>query len=197
MIVHESKQFALADPTMVDGIPTTGLARTVLDLSAVVDRRMIEEVVDALLVDRRLSLRDLVDVRHRHSRRGRDGCGFLREVLDDRLGEVGVPLSRWSRLVADLLVEGHLPRPVFEHRVVADGLFIAQVDLAYPDLRVGIELDSVRWHLNREAFERDANRRNRLTTAGWTILAFTWDEYRNNPTGVVRTVRATRARSGS
>ena len=63
-----------------------------------------------------------------------------------------------------------------------EGALIAQVDLAYPDCRVAIELDSVRFHLNRDAFVRDARRRNRLMLAGWNVLSFTWADYRHEPT---------------
>ena len=70
-------------------------------------------------------------------------------------------------MVADLLVESGLDRPVMEHRVYGvNGTFIAQVDLAYPDCRVAIELDSKRWHLNRVSFDEDPERRNRLDRGG-------------------------------
>ena len=183
VVVHETTQWDRRDVTVVDGIPTTGLARTVLDIGAVVNRRRLDAVVDALLRAERLSLLDLRAALERHSRRGRTGCGPLRELLDERDGEAGLPLSVWSRDVARLLVESGLPRPLFEHRIVSPaGRFLAQVDLAYPDERVGIELDSVRWHLNRESFERDPARRNQLTVAGWTILNFTWQHFVDRPT---------------
>ena len=46
---------------------------------------------------------------------------------------------------------------------------------------MAIELDSVRFHLNRKSFVADPRRRNRLTLAGWTVLSFTWDDYINHP----------------
>ena len=85
-------------------------------------------------------------------------------------------------MVEDLLVEAGLPRPRLEYRIRrSDGAFLAQVDLAYPVHRVAIELDSVRFHLNRESFVADPRRRNRLTLAGWTVLSFTWDDYIDHP----------------
>lgn len=189
-IIHKSKQFDLFCAVNIDGIPTTPLDRTMLDYSAVVKRDRLDEAIDSLLVADRLSLRELATVRHIHSRRGRDGCGFLAEALDERMGESGVPLSVWSRQVARLLTDHQLPKPVFEHRVYTPiGEFAAQVDLAYPEALVAIELDSVRWHLNRRSFESDAARRNRLTVLGWTVLNFTWAQFRDQSLGLVLTVR--------
>ncbi len=92
-------------------------------------------------------------------------------------------------MVADLLVESGLERPVMEHQICdRAGQFIAQVDLAYPSRRLAIELDSKRWHLNSEAFERDPRRRNSLAANGWTVLTFTWSDYVDHPNQLCATV---------
>lgn len=132
--------------------------------------------------DDRLRYQDLYDVLDAHARNGRNGTLRLRAVLDERADDEGVPLSDWSRWVCDLLCESGLPKPVLEHRVhTADGDFVAQVDLAYPAHRLGIELDSIRWRHNRDSFVNDRRRRNRLTTAGWDVLSFTWHDYEDQP----------------
>jgi hypothetical protein len=195
-IVHQTRQFDLAAPVTIDAIPTTGLARTVLDVAAVIGPTRLESTVDAVLRDGRLTLRQLQHVVAQHSARGRDGCGRLREILDRRLGVGEVPLSDWSRRVARLLETSGLPRPALEHRIESPrGDLLGQVDLAYPDRRVAIELDSVRWHLNREAFERDPRRRNRITVAGWTVLNFTWSDFRDHPMALVTTVHTALTRN--
>ena len=85
-------------------------------------------------------------------------------------------------MVADLLVDAGFEYPALEHRVRrADGSFVAQVDLAFPSYRVAIELDSARWHDNRESFVQDRRRRNEITLAGWTVLNFTWSDYADHP----------------
>ena len=94
-------------------------------------------------------------------------------------------------MVADLLVESGLARPAMEYRVRnAAGMFVAQVDLAYPHCQVAIELDSRLWHLNRVSFDADPERRNRLTITGWTVLNFTWSHYVGDPRGLCATVAA-------
>lgn len=197
--LHESSQMDLTKPVTIDGVPTTCLPRTFVDLAAVVSRRQLDYAIDSVLRARRLRLVDLERVLAAHSRRGRDGCGKLRAALEDRCGNDRVPLSAWSRMVEALLVKAGLQRPVLEHRVDdAQGRFVAQVDLAYPDYGVAIELDSKRWHMDHESFESDRDRRNRLIQAGWQVLNFTWDYYKNDPVGLCTLVRSTlsAARSG-
>ena len=186
---HESSQMDLAESVERDGIPCTSVGRTVLDLAAVVSRRRLDRTVDAVLRDGQLRLSDLHGVLTSHARRGRPGCSALKSSLAARFEDMAVPLSDWSRMVSDLLVDAGLEHPALEHQVRrADGSFVAQVDLAYPDHRVAIELDSARWHDNRESFVRDRRRRNETTLAGWTVLNFTWSDYADHPAALCEAV---------
>lgn len=191
--LHHSTQIHLAGPVERHGIPCTRLDRTVLDLAGTVSRVALDRAIDAVLRRGLLRLSDLWQVLVSHSKPGRTGCVALRNALLARSGEGGVPLSDWSRMVADLLESSDLPRPVFEHRVQGrDGEFVAQVDLAYPSVRLAIELDSVGWHFNLESFVDDPRRRNALFVAGWNVLTFTWDDYINRPDHLCSTVSKAR-----
>ena len=189
--LYKSAQMDLARPTVRKSVPVTGLGRTVLDVAAVVTRRQLDNTIDSVIRDGQLRLWDLYDVLVSHARRGRNGCAALRAALDARLGDDRVPLSSWSRMVSDLLVADGLDRPCFEYPIHApDGGFIAQVDLAYPDRLLAIELDSVRWHHNLHNFGHDRRRRNRLLLAGWDVLNFTWDDYSRRPDQLCAAVAA-------
>lgn len=192
--IHQTTQMDRVDLEMVNGVPTTGLARCVLDFAGVSSPERTNALIDILLVDRRLRLADLTDALVRHSRKGRDGCGRLRAALDERIGESGLPRSDFSRMVARLLVSHGLPKPEFEYEVTDPTGRIGFVDLAYPDERIAIELDSVRWHLNRVSFERDPARRNRVVNQGWLPLSFTWKAYYERPFELVTTVSTARHR---
>lgn len=186
---YESSQMDLFKPVERDGILCTPVGRTVLDLAAIVNRRQLDRTVDAALRDGQLRLSDLYGVLESHARRGRRGCDALRASLADRFDDDAVPLSDWSRMVADLLVDAGLGYAALEHRVCrADGSFVAQVDLAFPSQRVAIELDSARWHDNRESFVQDRRRRNETTLAGWTVLNFTWSDYTDHPAALCEAV---------
>ncbi|MEZ5340805.1 MAG: DUF559 domain-containing protein [Acidimicrobiales bacterium] len=70
------------------------------------------------------------------------------------------------------------------------GALVAQVDLAYPSAKYAIELDSVAYHLNREAFIEDRRRDAALARVGWLVRRFTWEQFRNEPELVLATIRA-------
>ncbi len=195
--LHRSTQMHLAGRTERRAVPVTGAARTVLDLAAVLPRNRLHEAVDAVLRQRLLRWHDLLGVLVRHSRQGRDGCGKLRALLDERYGEARPPDSAFNRMVGQLLIDAGVGRLVFEHEIFDGTHFVARVDLAFPSAKLAIELDSRRFHDNELSFVADRRRANRLVNLGWTVLAFTYDDYRDAPFLLVQTVRDALRRLGS
>ena len=192
--IHRSSQYRLVERIEIDGLPVTGIARTILDLAAVVSPRRLEQAVDSAIRQGLVDWPELYLVLTVHSRRGRNGCGKLRAFLDVRYGDTTIPDSAWNRNVGTLLLDGGLPEPTYEHEILDNnGGFVARVDLAYPRLKIAIELDSVRWHLNRKSFEADPRRKNKLILAGWTVLTFTWSDYVDTPQALIDAVRQARS----
>ena len=97
--------------------------------------------------------------------------------------------SGWNRLVQKMLTDGGLPKAELEYQVAGPDGFRADLDLAYPDQRIGIELDSASWHLNRTSFEADPRRRNQVQNLGWSVLNFTWADYVERSQDLIATVR--------
>ncbi len=194
--IHRSKQYRFADEMVIDGLPVTGISRTVLDLAAVVSPRRLDQALDAVIRQKLLEWPDLYEVLIRHSARGRDGCGKLRTMLESRYGDTSIPDSRWNRMVGTLLLDAGLVEPVYEHQVANQaGGFIARVDLAYPKKKLAIELDSIRWHHNLDSFVADPRRKNALLLEGWRVLTFTWDDFSTRPADLVASVRVALAES--
>lgn len=63
-----------------------------------------------------------------------------------------------------------------------------EIDLAFPDRRIAIELDGYAFHSGATAFRRDLRRLNRLMADGWTVRRFTWDDVVGDPQGFVEAV---------
>jgi hypothetical protein len=185
--VHESTDLHLADVRRVDGIPTTGPARTVLDLGAVLPGRRVHVALDCA---RRLGLTDwdrLLDTLVTHARRGRPGVGALRAILDAHHGESELTGSGSERLLAALLVTGGLPRPALQHEVRHDGRTY-RIDLAYPAERVALEYDGSQ-HMARAVWESDHPRQNGIVLTGWTVLRYTRRDYLTEPDRILGEVR--------
>lgn len=161
------------------GIPTVRLETAIASMAPAHHSsiRSIHELADEA-IRRGLTTNDrLLDAMEQMARLVRRGRRSLNAVITDRAMEQSVPLSAWSRDIADRLERSGVERPTMEHRITdTAGSMIAQVDLAYPNHRYAIELDSVTYHLDRASFERDRRRDVVLATAGWHVDRFTWSQ---------------------
>lgn len=184
--VHQTKVLTDEDATVVDGIPTTTVARTLLDLAEAVS---LQELAAALSEAERRDLLDahaLRDVMERtRGRRGR-GHAALAETLA-RHAEQGASITR-SGLEQEflaLLDAERLPPPLTN--VYVEGI---EVDACWPERRAVVELDSWEFHRTRSEFERDRAKDAALTEAGWRVMRFTHRQLTREPRTVARRVRA-------
>jgi very-short-patch-repair endonuclease len=184
--IHRSTDLHLTSPVRNEGIPTTPVDRTLVDLGAVVPGEVLHLAVDDARRRRLVDWNGLLDVLVRHARKGRRGVGPLRALLHDHAAEVAVTDSGFERLAIASLCSAGLPPPRLQHEVTIRGVRY-RLDLAYPAQRVGIELDGT-VHLRRDIWESDHVRQNALVLAGWTILRFTWREYTAHPSAFVAAV---------
>jgi very-short-patch-repair endonuclease len=180
------------DTTRLDALPVTTVARTIIDLASVLPEPELEHALDSAIRKRMTTLEIVVKRAESLAARGRRGTVLLHRVLGRRLpGESG-PESVLERKLLRVLEDGGLPRPIPQYRVYRNGRVIARLDFAYPDLKIGIEADGFAYHSSRLAWEHDRARRTELTSVGWHLLSFTWDEVEKRPAVVAARVRAAR-----
>lgn len=194
--VHRTKQWDRVEATTRSGIRVTGIARTLLDMAWRLSRTQLLIAVDSARLRKLVDWSDLYTVYRRHSRQGRTSCGPFRLLLDQHRGEETMSRSGWGRLVQLMLLDAGLPKPELEFPVRGPDGFAADLDLAYPDQRIGIELDSATFHLNRTSFENDPRRRNQVQNLGWSVLNFTWADYIERSHELVSTVQTALERAG-
>ncbi len=63
------------------------------------------------------------------------------------------------------------------------------IDLAFPDVRVAIEVDGWAWHVDAERFRNDRRKGNAIVRAGWTLLRFTWHDLHTRPHELIAEIR--------
>ena len=63
-----------------------------------------------------------------------------------------------------------------------------EIDIAFVDRRIAIELDGYAFHSGAEAFRRDLRRSNLLMKDGWTVRRFSWDDLLRDPEGFLETI---------
>ena len=192
VIVHESTDLDRTTPRLVNGIPVTPPDRTLLDIALRTSDRRLLAAIDSARRGTLTTWDELASTLARHARRGRPGVSRLRRVITANIEQTEVTDSAFESLVLSLLREHGLPDPVLHHRVLApDGRFVAEVDLAYPELKLAIELDGA-VHLEREVWERDRPRQNQLELLGWTVLRFSWRTFADRPDAIVSEIAAAR-----
>lgn len=188
--VHQSSDLELVRPILISSIPTTDAARLVVDVGLLVPFEKYELMVHELMRTKGLTWDDALAALVLHARRGRNGVGPLRALLDASYGSL-IPESALERVFERLLEDAGLPKPVRQYEIFDyNGVFIARMDFAYPSNWCLIELDSRKYHLNPVSFERDREKRNLARTLGWHVLEITWQMVTSQPATVIRLVRA-------
>jgi very-short-patch-repair endonuclease len=153
--------------TVTEELPTTTVARTLLDLSPHLRPRAMEDTIAHAV---RLELFDLLAVRRcldEHPRQ--HGAPALRRLLDALAGTDAADLRSMLEVLLLQLSDDHqFPEPHANAQV--EGF---TVDFYWPHKRLIIEADSYTYHSMPSAFERDRDRDQQLTLAGYTVVRFT------------------------
>jgi hypothetical protein len=169
--VYRSRMLNRTDFTVVDGIRTTTVARTLLDLAGAVSGRQLGRAIDRA---ERQDLFDLSDVEQVLSRAGgRSGASALCQALERwRPRNTRSELEdRWL----DLVQEAGAPEP--QTNVLVQGeRYVHEVDAFWPDHRLVVELDSFAHHRTRRDHERDAATSADLELAGHHVVHLSWDD---------------------
>ena len=181
---HESTDMALLAPVLRNRIPVTGVARTILDCCRVVEDPI--RLLDSAIYQRLTTYEDAWDCLLAHSVRGRRGVGRFRSILLERDSK-SPPRGEFARRMGRLLVAAGLPEPVYEYEIRINGRTYF-LDLAWPDLRRGVECNDDASHLTPRNFRRDPAKRNALELAGWLLLEYVWRDVVDRPSGVVTEV---------
>jgi len=173
----------LAKPGIVDGIPVVGVARALLDASIGLDPDAVVARINACQRHLPMSFGALVDVLHSHAQRGRSGVATFRAALALMTREV--PDSEFERLVLRDLGRAGVADPELHHVVRPAGEDAIELDLAWPALRLDLELDG-RDHIARmKTARRDRQRDRILLRMGWGVMRFVWDDYLDSPSALV------------
>lgn len=171
------------DITIIDSIPVTKPARTLLDLATVEPEEVVERCLDDALRRRLVSLPFLESWLEDPRRSRHRGARVLQRLVAAR-ATVGVTESPLEAAVLKLIRDAGLPIPTLQYEVRNGDRFVARVDFAYPDERVAIEADGFRFHDDRRGFDEERARGNELEAMGWRVLRVTSRHVEEDPEGV-------------
>jgi very-short-patch-repair endonuclease len=182
---HRVGSLTPSDLTVIDGIPTTTVARVLLDLAA---EGRIHELGTAIGRAQRAEKLDVTAVASLIERsRGHRGVARLRLETEGLLPYGGVPKSEFERRFRRLFEAHRLPEPVINGLIRLEHCTL-QVDFHWPEARLVVEADGYRWHSDKSAHEQDRWRDQELKRAGWEVLRFTWRQLTREPARTARII---------
>lgn len=180
--------------TVLEGIPVTGLSRTLLDLAADVSKRQLERALNEAEVLRLTDSLSLPDLLKRYPRR--QGTAVLRAILADEKALSGPTVNDFEERFAVLLEASGVPKPRFNADLVVRGQHFNS-DCLWQRAQLIVELDGGAVHRTARAFEEDRQRDRVLTAEGWKVIRVTWRQLKDDPAGVVEDVQLALRRSSA
>ena len=179
--IHRSETLIDADRTLEQKIPVTSVARTALDLAAVLRFRSLRRVVRR---SEELEVFDLTDFQSVLARnRGHRGAFHLQRAI-----EIYEPprftRSELERELLRLLERVGVPAPSTAFNVAG-----FELDLYWPELCFAVELDVYATHGGHESFEEDRRRDEDVKLAGVELTRVTGRRLEREPRQVVDRIR--------
>ncbi len=159
------------------GIAITTPARTLLDLAPLLPQHELDRAVEEAQVRGLVKPEALAAAPHR---------ALQRAVRDD----VSLTRSEAEAQLLALIRAADLPAPLTN--VLVEGF---EVDVAWPEQRLIVEVDGFAFHSTRAAFERDRLRDQALQAAGWRVMRITWRQIAGTAEAVVARIAAALALS--
>jgi hypothetical protein len=175
--VHRTKYLPDSDVRVVQGIPLTSPARTLLELGAVCPREVVRRAMQNALHSGLVTLAELLEELRRCGRMGRPGTAIFRHLLLEYDFEGACEESELEAVMIRRIQEAGLPRPHVQYPIREDdGACLARIDGAYPELGIALEADGHEFHSAFPDWVRDRRKQNALVSRGWVVLRFTRED---------------------
>jgi very-short-patch-repair endonuclease len=176
---HRCRPLGSDDVTVIDGIPVTGITRTIADLAAILSLERLRTTLEAA------QRRGLLDFQRLGRVHGRRGARILRQALAELHDEAPWTQSELERLLLERIRAANLPEP--QCNVTVDGFV---VDFYWPDHQLIVEVDSYGFHRSRRSFEDDRRRDAIHTLAGRRTFRPTYERITREADAVIRDLSA-------
>jgi hypothetical protein len=157
-----------------------------VDLSRFYTAPELGSICDEALRRRNTTLRRLRSIVEQNRMSGRRRLQSIEQVLADRIPGYDPGANDWEQRMDRMWDKWGLPPATRQHRLRLGGHTYV-LDRAIVDLKIAIEWNGFETHGSRTGFDRDSDRRARLSAAGWFPLDFT---SRTSPELICETVHA-------
>jgi len=197
-IIHFTVNLDPIDREEMFGLGVTAPARTAIDL-------VRHDTPARCKIGIASALRDgLMSETHLHSRiaalrtKGRHGIPQLLRILEEL--DLARADSWLERRLLELVAAAGLPTPRGQVVLTKAKDKIVRVDFRFPGTPLVVEVLGYKFHRTQDQMQRDAERMNQLTLAGYVVLQFTYLHVTEQPGWVIEQItdglrRSTRLRA--
>ncbi len=186
IVAHQASGLLPRDIETIDGIRCTSLARTLLDLAGILDRRGLERLLDRAEQLRLFDLRAIEDVLARNLTH--KGARRLRRAIAAHAPGSTITTTDIEELFFQICRGAGLPQPEVNVWLAIPGEEW-EVDFLWRRERLIVETDGRTTHRTPQAFERDRRRDQRLMLEGYRVVRFTWSQILEEPHRVAAILR--------
>lgn len=187
-VIRRTGSLPAEDVTLVHGIPTLAVPRLCVELCGQLPEVELMAVVDDLLGGGRRDLRTEVHKRAEEMMHGKAGVRRLVSLTDS---DGASNFRSWlERHAASLMVAAGIPPAIWNLEIFDGRELVGIGDAVWPDCRVIVELDGLRFHSSAEQRRRDNRKDRRLGSMGWLVLRYTWLDMVERPDEVTAEITA-------
>jgi hypothetical protein len=180
LVVHRRNGFRIEEHSMITrGLRVTALPRSLVDAWPLLPVERRRPLLLDLVRDGSVSAKDV-----RASLAERPNVGghrALAQAID--LAEDGCQSELEAMGVLSVFRHRCLPPSVGQFAVPVGGRRL-HLDRAWPEVKLGVELDGAQFHTDPDARQRDLARDAALASQGWVVLRFTYADVLRDPDGV-------------
>jgi hypothetical protein len=182
--VHRTTRLDPRDMAVVDGVPVTSPARTIVDLAGEVSERLLKQAIRRAQALHDVEIRDILAALDRAGRRR--GAARLRRLL---AAHPAPTMTVLEDVVLDLILAGGLEPPDVNQPLDLDGRRVVP-DFRWPAHRTIVEADGGPWHDRELSRREDAERQALLEASGERVIRVTWEQAIARPTQTLTRIRA-------
>jgi very-short-patch-repair endonuclease len=174
------------EQTIYRAVPVTTVARTLLDLGAVVSPERVRRAVQEAEALRLFDLRQVQLLVDRYPRRR--GTAAIREAVQVVADSVGRTREELEERFRSLVLGANLPAPIYNETLELGEITI-EPDAYWPKQGLIVELDSRTFHGTSTAFDRDRMRDQHALAVGLRVMRITWNHLTRQERATVRNLR--------
>ncbi len=166
--LHSSRSLPPIDLTTERHVSTTTVARALIDVATPLSDQRVQQLIAKAIVRRKVRGEELSE-RAEALRAGRAGAARVARVVAALDPDLSNSYNEWEVLVTDFAAKHGLPTPQRNYRVELEH-GPRYVDVAWPEVKCGIEYDGYWEHLtSMDRFVDDRFRDIDFKNSGWRI----------------------------